>query len=189
MIRFTAPKVLEAALWIQLCDKKALDIDLSPDGVRFHLPSQHLLSLYCSVPPGEMLSILSDMEESGLIIKEERRGLWTTSRGNILVAEIIEKRFKKETRALLGQKMLRLLLKRFRASLPDQETASQGKDDDNRSSAEYKERFVSKDKRALKRHICKSCRSTFFTNDARRKKCDLCLQEARFKLIRSQKKR
>ena len=133
MIRLTAQEVLEAALWIQLCDKRSLDIDLAPEGARLHLPSQHLLSQYCSAPPGEMLALLSDMEECDLIMKEERRGVWTTPRGNKLVAEIIEKRYKIEARALLGPTMLQLLLKRFRASLPDQEPAGGEEDDDHRS--------------------------------------------------------
>lgn len=189
MIHLTAQEVLEAALWIQLCDKRSLDIDLAPEGARLHLPSQHLLSQYCSALPGEMLAVLSDMEECDLIMKEERRGVWTTPRGNKLVAEIIEKRYKKQARTLLGPKMLRLLLKRFRASLPDQGLDGPEKEDDPRSTLAYKERSPSGDTRALKLRICSSCKKSFYSNDTRRKKCDQCLQVARFNRIRSQKPR
>jgi len=180
-------EVFEAALWIQLSDKKSLDIDLSPEGVRLHLPSQHLLALYCSAPPGEILSLLSAMEDSDLIVKEERRGLWTTPRGNIIVAEIIEKRFRPQASALLGPEMLQLLLKRFGVSVPDQETNGPGNDDDHPSPPEYKERLPSGDTRALKLRICSSCKKHFYSNDTRRKKCDQCLQVARFRRIKSQK--
>jgi len=186
MIRLTAQEVFEAALWIQLCDKRSLDIDLVPDGARLHLPSQHLLSLYCSAPSGEMLAVFSDMEDGGLIIREERRGLWTTPRGNILVADIIEKRFKTQTRTLLGPEMLQLLLTRFRATLPDQEPDDPEEDDDQRSPLAYKERFASGDTRALKLRICSSCKKNFYSNDTRRRKCDQCLQVARFSRIKSQ---
>jgi len=187
MMHLTAQEVLEAALWIQLCDKRALDIDLAPEGARLHLPSQHLLSQYCSAQPIEMLAVLSDMEECDLIMKEERRGVWTTPRGNKLVAEIIEKRFRKQARALLGPKILRLLLKRFRASLPDQGPDGRDEDDDHRSPLAYKERSASGDTRALKLRICSSCKKNFYSNDTRRKKCDQCLQVARFSRIKSQK--
>jgi hypothetical protein len=187
MIRLTAQEVLEAALWIQLCDKRSLDIDLAPEGARLHLPSQHLLSQYCSAPPGEMLALLSDMEECDLIMKEERRGVWTTPRGNILVAEIIEKRYKIEARALLSPTMLRLLLKRFRASLPDQEPDGREEDNAHQSPLAYKERSASGDMRVLKLRICSSCKKNFYSNDTRRKKCDQCLQVARFSRIKSQK--
>lgn len=189
MIHLTAQEVLEAALWIQLCDKRALDIDLTPEGARLHLPSQHLLSQYCSAPPIEMLAVLSDMEACDLIMKEERRGVWTTPRGNKLVAEIIEKRYKNQACALLGREMLRLLLKRLKASLPDQGPAGREEDDDHRSPLAYNERFASGDTRALKLRICSSCKKSFYSNDTRRKKCDQCLQVARFNRIRSQKPR
>jgi len=187
MIRLTAQEVFEAALWIQLCDTRSLDIDLVPDGARLHLPSQHLLSLYCSAPPGEMLAVFSDMEAGGLIIREERRGVWTTPRGNILVADIIEERYKTEARALLGSTMLQLLLTRFRASLTDPEPDRPEDDDAQRSPLAYKERSAPGDKRALKLRICSSCKKKFHSNDARRKKCDQCLQVARFCRIKSQR--
>jgi len=187
MASLTPQAVLETALWIQLCDRKSLDVDFFPEGIRFHLPSSHLLSLYCSASHGNMMEVLCDMENQQLIKKEQRVGMWTTPRGNRLVADIIEKRYRKQARALLGQKMLQLLLHRFRTTLSEPLTDNLNKVDDNRLSFEHNEKDVSGDRMTQKLHICECCRNKFYINDGRRKYCDQCKQLYRYKKIRLRK--
>jgi hypothetical protein len=66
-----------------------------------------------------MAVVLDDMERQHLIHKEERVGIWTAQGGNRIVADIIEKQYRKQARALLGREMLLLLLERLRVPLPE----------------------------------------------------------------------
>ena len=188
MASLTPQKVLETALWIQLCDRKSLDVDFFPGSIRFHLPTLHLLSLYCSAPHGDMVVVLGDMENQDLITKEQRVGIWTTPRGNWLVADIIKKRYQKQARALFGLKMLQLLLERLMTSVPEPLTDNPDKEDDTRSAREKNEKYGYGHREILNLHICECCRKKFSTNDGRRKYCDQCGQFSQYKrIIKSRK--
>ena len=183
MISLTPQVLVETALWIQLCDRKYLKVDFSPGNARLHLPSQQLLSLYCSASQSDVMAILCEMEKQHLIAKEERVGIWTTPEGNRIVADIIEKRYRKQARVLLGQTMLQLLLERLRTSVQESLTDDHDKEDDIRLSCDDNEKPVLGDRKILKLHNCECCRKEFLTNDTRKKYCDQCKHLPRHKKI------
>jgi len=127
MVHLTPQKVFETALWIQLCDKKKLDIDFFPERISIRLPSQRHLSLYCSVSKDDMMATLNDMKNQHLIKKEHQTGTWTTYKGNRFVADIIEKQYQTQASMLLGEKMLHLILERLRTSKPELKELSKKK--------------------------------------------------------------
>jgi predicted transcriptional regulator len=190
MVSLTPQAILETALWIQLCDRKFLDVDFFPESIRFHLPTLHLLSFYSSVSPGDLLIILSDMENQELIKKEQRVGMWTTPQGNRIVADIIEKKYRKQARSLFGNKMLSLFLERLRNTRPEPVAEKPKEENDARIFVENNRKRISVHQEILNIHICECCRKNFSTNDGRRKYCAECKQFSRYeRIIRSRKTR
>lgn len=105
-----AEQVFDAALQIQLCEKKSLEVDFSPDHIRVHLPPKRMLALACSVPMSKMTNLLSEMEERQLIATEQRGGMWVTPRGNRMIADYLAGKYRKEAQALLGSVVLEILI-------------------------------------------------------------------------------
>lgn len=174
MISLTFRQVFETALWIQICHKKIIDIEFSQGGTRLHFPAQRSLALQCAVSPGTMIAVLYEMENQGLIKKEERLGIWTTPWGNRVAADIIKRQYWKEARAIVGNKTLETLLALMRSAqrghLADQPA---GIDPKEASSGEAMS-HVPVDRKILNPMSCSCCRTTFYTNDRRRRYCDRC---------------
>ena len=109
----TAEQVFDAALRIQLCQEKSLEVDFFPDRVRISLPPKRVLALYMSVPMSKMTALLSEMEQRQLLGTEKRGGMWATPLGNRILADYIEQKYRKEATALLGPVVLKTLLQRL----------------------------------------------------------------------------
>jgi DNA-binding PadR family transcriptional regulator len=185
MDHLTPQIVLEIALRIQICDKKSLDIDFSPENIRIHLPPQRSLAFHCAVSEGNLLGVLYKMENQHLIKKEERIGIYTTPLGNQEIADLIEKKFRKEARALFGQKILQYLVNRIRTSVPNDIIKNPDHKDDERPSLEQEKKQNSGDGNLLNFIYCNCCQKKIYTNDRRRKYCDHCRLLSHLKKIRS----
>lgn len=114
-----AEEVFDAALRIQLCEKKTLEVDFSPDQIRVHLPPKRMLALACSVPMSKMTDLLSEMEEKQLIATEQRGGMWVTPLGNRMVADYLAGKYRKEAQVLLGSVVLEILIQHLLDSAPE----------------------------------------------------------------------
>ena len=110
----TAEQVFDAALRIQLCQRRSLDVDFFPDQVRLHLPPKRLLAQYIPVPMSKITMILSEMEQKQLIGSELRGGMWVTPLGNRIIIDYLTQKYQKEALALLGPVLLQKLLQRIR---------------------------------------------------------------------------
>jgi hypothetical protein len=119
------------------------------------------------------MEALDDMKKQHLIKKEQWTGTWTTYKGNRVVADIIENRYRTQASMLLGEKILHLLLERLRASKPELKELHKEKEGIS-SSVEHQKTSSSVDRKILKLHVCECCRSKFYTNNTRRKYCDWC---------------
>ena len=113
-------QVFDAALQIQLCVKKSLEVDFSPDQIRVHLPPKRMLALACSVPMSKMTNILSEMEEKQLIATEQRGGMWVTPRGNRMIAGYFAGKYRKDAQVLLGSVVLEILIQSLLDSAQDE---------------------------------------------------------------------
>lgn len=173
MIHLTPQKVFEAVLGIQLCDQKRLDVTFFPECIGIRIPSQRHLLSYCSVSDADLMEALDGMKKQHLIKKERWTGTWTTNKGNRVVADIIENRYRTQASMLLGEKILHLLLEHLRASTLELKELHKEKDDIS-SPVEHQKTLPSADRKILKLHVCECCRSTFYTNNTRRKYCDWC---------------
>ena len=109
----TAEQIFDAAIRIQVCEKKSLEVDFSPAQVRVHLPPKRVLAEFRSVPMSKMTVILSEMEQNQLIGTEQRGGMWATSHGNRIIADCLARKYRKEAEAVLGPVVLKTLLKRL----------------------------------------------------------------------------
>ena len=112
----TAEQIFDAAIRIQVCQEKSLDVDFFPDRVRVRLPPKRVLARSCSVPMSKMTAILSEMEQNQLIGTEQRGGMWASSLGNRIIAECLARKYRKEAEDVLGQVVLKTLLKRLSES-------------------------------------------------------------------------
>ena len=187
MISLTPQTVFEAALWIQLCKTKSLEVKFLPENIQLHLPTLNLFSVYCTFPLEDLMVVLSVMENQHLVKKEQRIGMWTTPQGNRLVADIIEKQFRRQARALFGKTMLKVLLKRLRTGLPEPLIDTPDTIDDIKLSQNKKPVLVNKNIQKIV--ICECCQKKFFTNDRRRICCDQCKSLSRYEKNRSRKLR
>ncbi len=109
----TPEQIFDAAIRIQVCEKKSLEVDFSLELVRIHLPSKRVLVQSCSVPMSKMTAILSEMEQNQLIGTEQRGGMWVTPLGNRIIADCLARKYRKEAEAVLGPVALITLLKRL----------------------------------------------------------------------------
>ena len=109
----TAEQIFDAAIRIQVCQEKSLEVDFSPDQVRVRLPTKRMLAQFCLVPMSKMTAILSEMEQNRLIGTEHRGGMWATPLGNRIIADSLAGKYRKEAESLLGPVVLKTLLKRL----------------------------------------------------------------------------
>jgi len=109
----TAEQVFDAAIRIQVCQEKSLDVDFFPDRVRVRLPPKRVLAVSCSVPMSKMTAILSEMERDQLIGTEQRGGMWATPLGNRIIADCLTRKYRKEAELVLGPVVLKTLLQRL----------------------------------------------------------------------------
>ncbi|MFZ2414940.1 MAG: hypothetical protein WAW33_03030 [Minisyncoccia bacterium] len=109
----TAEQIFDAAIRIQICEKKYLEVNFSPDQVRVHLPPKRVLAAACSVPISKMTSALSEMEQNRLIGTEQRGGMWAAQTGNRIIVKLLSGNYRKEAEALLGPAVLKTLLNRL----------------------------------------------------------------------------
>ena len=106
----TAEQVLEDAIRIQVCQKRSLEVDYFPDRVRVHLPPKRVLAESCLVTMSKMTALLSEMEQNQLIGTEPRGGMWTTPRGNRIIAGCLARKYRREATALLGPVVFHTLI-------------------------------------------------------------------------------
>ena len=189
MISLTPQTVFEAALWIQLCKIKSLEVKFLPENIQLHLPTLNLFSVYCTFPLEDLMVVLTVMENQHLVKKEQRIGMWTTPQGNRLVADIIEKQFRRQARALFGKTMLKVLLKRLRTGLPEPQIGTADMTDDIKLSDNHTKKPVFIVRNIQKIVTCECCQKKFFTNDRRRICCDQCKSLSLYEKNRSRKLR
>jgi DNA-binding transcriptional regulator YhcF (GntR family) len=109
----TAEQVFDAAIRIQVCEKKYLEVDFFPDQVRVHLPPKRVLARSCSVPMSKMTAILSEMERDNLIGTAQRGGMWVAPPGNRIIAGLLERKYRNEAEAVLGPVVLKRILRQL----------------------------------------------------------------------------
>ena len=109
----TAEQIFDAAIRIQVCQEKSLEIDFFPDRIRIRLPPKRVLAQFCSVPMSKMTAILSEMEQNQMIGTEQRGGMWATPLGNRIIADGLAGKYRKEAEDVLGPVVLETLLKRL----------------------------------------------------------------------------
>lgn len=185
----TPEVIFDIALKTQICDKKTMDIDLFSDGIRLHLPTQRSLESHCSVPHVQLMASLFEMENMHLIEKRERIGIWTTPLGNQMAADIIERKYKKQARALFGRMMLEALLDRLKHSLPEDSSANTVCGEVAVFSCDQNEQNSSVDTKILNVISCKCCQKRIYTNDRRLKYCNQCRQLSQLKKFKLQQVR
>ncbi|WP_321506365.1 hypothetical protein [uncultured Methanoregula sp.] len=115
----TAEQVFDAAIRIQVCQQKSLEVDFFPDRIRVRLPPKRMLALSCMVPMSRMTAILSEMEQNQLIGTEQRGGMWATPLGNRIIAGCLGGKYHNEAQALLGPVVLKTILQCL--TQPDQD--------------------------------------------------------------------
>jgi hypothetical protein len=109
----TAEQVLDAAIRIQVCEKKYLEVNFSPDQVRVHLPPKRAIAEYFSVPVSKITAVLSEMERDNLIGTEQRGSMWANPPGNRIISDCLARTYRKEAEAVLGPVLLEHLLRRL----------------------------------------------------------------------------
>jgi len=114
----TAEQIFDAAIRVQVCGKKNLEVKFSPDHVRVLLPTKRVLAAACSVPMSKMTAILSEMEQDQLIGAEQRGGMWATPLGNRMISGLLARKYRQDAEALLGPLVLKTLLERLSCSAP-----------------------------------------------------------------------
>lgn len=174
MAELSFDRVFDAALWIQICDRKILTLDFQPGKVRLQLPSRDLLARYCSVPARDIRRIFFEMEDLQLVATDGQGLVWTTPRGNLMIADILELRYSRQVRDLFGPRFQKSVLSQLRR-IPGKRGAEQKAGlPDVRHELQWTFGFSSPFDRAVNIRTCKCCGMKFPTNDNRRKYCDRC---------------
>lgn len=186
MAALTAEKVFDAALWIQVCERRLLTLDFRPGKTRLQLPSRDLLARYCDVTPPDIAAILHGMEEMHLVATDGEDIVWTTSRGNSLVADLLELRYSRQIRVMFGPGFRKSVISRLR-QVPVQSGSQVPAPVADAGPAPQQFLFGgSIVDRIVNVHTCTCCGVKFPTNDNRRKYCNRC---RRFREISRRKTR
>ncbi len=186
MVHIPPRDIFKKALWILLYRQKNLEFTISSDSISLRLPVQRELSQYCSVSKSCLTDVLHNMERQDLIKKEERVGIWTTLKGNWVVADVIERHYRTQATQLLGANMVHLILERLRASMPENWELS-GDKDHVELPGKHQKMPYSPRRKIMRTHICVNCHCEFYSNDMRRRHCDRCKSLSRYDKIRIRK--
>lgn len=108
-----AEEIFDAALRLQICIRRNLEVKFFSDQVRVSLPPKRALAETCSLPVSRITAILADMERDQLIAAEHRGGMWATPAGNRIIAGLLAQKYRREAEELLGQVVLAVLLGRL----------------------------------------------------------------------------
>ncbi|OPY32829.1 MAG: hypothetical protein A4E34_02206 [Methanoregula sp. PtaU1.Bin006] len=106
-------QIFETAIRMQLCGKKTLEMTFSPRRIRVLLPPKRMLASESQVPVSKVTAFLAEMEQKNLIHAEQRGGMWSTEKGNRIIAGLLATKYRKEAAEVLGETVLRDLLKRL----------------------------------------------------------------------------
>ncbi|MEN6611731.1 MAG: hypothetical protein ABFC24_12895 [Methanoregulaceae archaeon] len=185
MAELSFDRVFDAALRIQICDRKMLTLDFQPGKISLQLPSRELLARHCSVPARDIRRIFLEMEDLQLVATDGQGLVWTTPRGNLMIADILEHRYSRQVRDLFGPRFQKYVLSQIRHAPGKRGAEPRSGPHEVRHELQLASGFFSPLERAVNIRTCKCCGMKFPTNDNRRKYCDRCKKFREIPLVKT----
>jgi Mn-dependent DtxR family transcriptional regulator len=105
-----------AALDIQLKVENTISITFSSSGVSIKFPTTRRLAEFLEVPHYYVLPYFAMMEQEALVTRAERVGIMTTTRGTRKLVELMIRRYRNESEALLGTVIFEEIIRRIETS-------------------------------------------------------------------------
>jgi len=92
-----------------LADKGTIQIRIEEKKIRMKLPTTRDIAKILHVPHYYVLPAFCEMEESGILTREERVGIWTTEKGTKILIELMMEKFPEECKKIIGPDFLKAL--------------------------------------------------------------------------------
>ncbi len=104
--------LFDAAVRIQLLEHW-ITISFADNSIRMKFPTTRRLAEFLDVPHYYVLPYFAMMEEEELVTRAERVGILTTTKGSRKMIELMQEKYSKESREILGTAIFEELQKRI----------------------------------------------------------------------------
>jgi DNA-binding transcriptional regulator YhcF (GntR family) len=92
-----------------LADKGTIQIRIEKRKIKLKLPTTREIAETLHVPHYYVLPALSVMEESGILTREERVGIWTTDEGTKILIRLMREKFPEKCDEFINPDILKAL--------------------------------------------------------------------------------
>jgi DNA-binding transcriptional regulator YhcF (GntR family) len=93
--------LFDAAIRIQLLER-SITITFTDNTIRMKFPTTRRLAEFLDVPHYYVLPYFAMMEQEELVTRAERVGILTTAKGSRKMIELMQEKYPKESREILG---------------------------------------------------------------------------------------
>ncbi len=95
--------IFDAALRIMLTVDRSISIRFTEHAINVKLPTTRRLADFLEMPHYYVLPYLGMMEKEELVMRAERIGIHTTTKGSKVLIDLMYQRYQKEAQKLLGR--------------------------------------------------------------------------------------
>ncbi|EHQ36924.1 hypothetical protein [Methanoplanus limicola] len=92
-----------------IADKRTIQIKTEYKEIKLKLPTTREVAERLHVPHYYVLPALSGMEESGILTREERVGIWTTDKGTKILIRLMTEKFSEKCGEFINPDILKAL--------------------------------------------------------------------------------
>ncbi|MDD1683583.1 MAG: hypothetical protein LUO98_07090 [Methanoregula sp.] len=104
--------LFDAAVRIQLLER-SITITFADNTLRMKFPTTRRLAEFLDVPHYYVLPYFAMMEQEELVTRAERVGILTTAKGSKKIFELMQEKYPKETREILGPTIFEEILRKI----------------------------------------------------------------------------
>jgi DNA-binding transcriptional regulator YhcF (GntR family) len=112
MAALSVDVLFDAAARIQLLER-SITITFTDNTVRIKFPTTRRLAEFLDVPHYYVLPYFAMMEQAELVTRAERVGILTTSKGSRKMIELMQEKYPKESREILGTVVFEEILRKI----------------------------------------------------------------------------
>src|SRR5512145_2357137 len=112
MAALSVDVLFDAAVRIQLLER-SISVTFADNTIRMKFPTTRRLAEFLDVPHYYVLPYFAMMEQEELVTRAERVGILTTAKGSRKMLDLMQEKYPKESREILGTVVFGEILKRI----------------------------------------------------------------------------
>ena len=112
MVALSIDVLFDAAVRIQLLER-SITITFADNTIRMKFPTTRRLAEFLDVPHYYVLPYFAMMEQEELVTRAERVGILTTVKGSRKMMELMQEKYRKESREILGTTIFEEIIRKI----------------------------------------------------------------------------